>query len=123
VVTCPNASFTDLAEIVSRIEPVKNAPIDEEYSDDYQTDYEEEDAAGSALSDYELSYLASELTEGEETADTAETVRFQHNLGRVVCGGGFDSQLQDSGFEIPMPSLPVNSLWARCPNPNQLLND
>lgn len=52
----------------------------EEYSDDYQTDYEEEDAAGSALSDYELSYLASELTEGEETADTAETVRLQHNL-------------------------------------------
>uniref|UniRef100_A0A8C5HMK7 Patatin-like phospholipase domain containing 7b n=1 Tax=Gouania willdenowi TaxID=441366 RepID=A0A8C5HMK7_GOUWI len=28
VVTCPNASFTDLAEIVSRIEPVKNAFID-----------------------------------------------------------------------------------------------
>uniref|UniRef100_A0A665UVF5 Patatin-like phospholipase domain containing 7b n=1 Tax=Echeneis naucrates TaxID=173247 RepID=A0A665UVF5_ECHNA len=28
VVTCPNASFTDLAEIVSRIEPVKNALID-----------------------------------------------------------------------------------------------
>uniref|UniRef100_A0A7N6C3L1 lysophospholipase n=1 Tax=Anabas testudineus TaxID=64144 RepID=A0A7N6C3L1_ANATE len=27
VVTCPNASFTDLAEIVSRIEPVKNALI------------------------------------------------------------------------------------------------
>lgn len=51
----------------------------EEYSDDYQTDYEEEDAAGSAPSDYELSYLASELTEGEETADTAETV-CQHNL-------------------------------------------
>ncbi|KAJ3604043.1 hypothetical protein NHX12_028784 [Muraenolepis orangiensis] len=73
VVTCPNASFTDLAEIVSRIEPVKNAPIEEEGSDDYQTDYEEEDAAGSALSDYELSFLGSELTEGEETGDTAET--------------------------------------------------
>lgn len=28
VVTCPNASFTDLAEIVSRIEPVKNALIE-----------------------------------------------------------------------------------------------
>ncbi|KAG8011645.1 Patatin-like phospholipase domain-containing protein 7, partial [Nibea albiflora] len=27
VVTCPNASFTDLAEIVSRIEPVKNAVV------------------------------------------------------------------------------------------------
>uniref|UniRef100_A0A673BSC3 lysophospholipase n=1 Tax=Sphaeramia orbicularis TaxID=375764 RepID=A0A673BSC3_9TELE len=28
VLTCPNASFTDLAEIVSRIEPVKNAVVD-----------------------------------------------------------------------------------------------
>lgn len=28
VVTCPNASFTDLAEIVSRIEPVKPAVVD-----------------------------------------------------------------------------------------------
>uniref|UniRef100_A0A665USJ0 lysophospholipase n=1 Tax=Echeneis naucrates TaxID=173247 RepID=A0A665USJ0_ECHNA len=46
VVTCPNASFTDLAEIVSRIEPVKNALID-----------------------------GYEQTEEEETADTAETVR------------------------------------------------
>uniref|UniRef100_A0AAQ5Y789 lysophospholipase n=1 Tax=Amphiprion ocellaris TaxID=80972 RepID=A0AAQ5Y789_AMPOC len=45
VVTCPNASFTDLAEIVSRIEPVKNALIN-----------------------------GYEHTEGEETADTAETV-------------------------------------------------
>uniref|UniRef100_A0A671UKY2 lysophospholipase n=1 Tax=Sparus aurata TaxID=8175 RepID=A0A671UKY2_SPAAU len=45
VVTCPNASFTDLAEIVSRIEPVKNALIN-----------------------------GYECTEGEETADTAETV-------------------------------------------------
>lgn len=28
VLTCPNASFTDLAEIVSRIEPVKPALMD-----------------------------------------------------------------------------------------------
>lgn len=28
--TCPNASFTDLAEIVSRIEPVKQAVVDGE---------------------------------------------------------------------------------------------
>uniref|UniRef100_A0A8C2WBE4 lysophospholipase n=1 Tax=Cyclopterus lumpus TaxID=8103 RepID=A0A8C2WBE4_CYCLU len=34
VVTCPNASFTDLAEIVSRIEPVKNALIDGWLSDE-----------------------------------------------------------------------------------------
>uniref|UniRef100_A0A8C4IBA1 lysophospholipase n=1 Tax=Dicentrarchus labrax TaxID=13489 RepID=A0A8C4IBA1_DICLA len=68
VVTCPNASFTDLAEIVSRIEPVKN-----ELSDEYQTDYDEE-AVESALSDFEGFTPGSEYTEGEETADTAETV-------------------------------------------------
>uniref|UniRef100_A0A8C4NXD4 lysophospholipase n=1 Tax=Dicentrarchus labrax TaxID=13489 RepID=A0A8C4NXD4_DICLA len=72
VVTCPNASFTDLAEIVSRIEPVKNALINEELSDEYQTDYDEE-AVESALSDFEGFTPGSEYTEGEETADTAET--------------------------------------------------
>ncbi|KAM9744627.1 patatin-like phospholipase domain-containing protein 7 [Menidia menidia] len=72
VVTCPNASFTDLAEIVSRIEPVKNAIIEEEPSDDYQTDYDEE-AVESALSDLEAFTPGSEHTEGEETADTGET--------------------------------------------------
>ncbi|TMS03774.1 Patatin-like phospholipase domain-containing protein 7 [Larimichthys crocea] len=72
VVTCPNASFTDLAEIVSRIEPVKNAVVNEELSDEYQTDYDEE-AVESALSDFEAFTPGSEYTEGEETADTAET--------------------------------------------------
>lgn len=32
MVTCPNASFTDLAEIVSRIEPVKQVVVDGEQS-------------------------------------------------------------------------------------------
>lgn len=72
VVTCPNASFTDLAEIVSRIDPVKNTAINEELSDDYQTDYDEE-AVESALSDYEAFNHGSEHTEGEETVDTFET--------------------------------------------------
>ncbi|XP_039658326.1 patatin-like phospholipase domain-containing protein 7 [Perca fluviatilis] len=66
VVTCPNASFTDLAEIVSRIEPVKNALIDEELSEEYQTDYDEE-AVESALSDFEA------FAHGSEHTDTAET--------------------------------------------------
>uniref|UniRef100_A0A8C7WI37 lysophospholipase n=1 Tax=Oncorhynchus mykiss TaxID=8022 RepID=A0A8C7WI37_ONCMY len=67
-VTCPNASFTDLAEIVSRIELAKPALVDEE--SDYPTDYEEE-AVESAYSDFELSNHYSEhTTEGEETADT-----------------------------------------------------
>ncbi|KAM9734388.1 patatin-like phospholipase domain-containing protein 7 isoform 1-T3 [Menidia menidia] len=69
VVTCPNASFTDLAEIVSRIEPVKPALVDEE--SDYHTDYEE-DALESALSDMEMYSHYGEHTEGEETADTDE---------------------------------------------------
>ncbi|GAB1286039.1 Patatin-like phospholipase domain-containing protein 7 [Apodemus speciosus] len=40
VFTCPNSSFTDLAEIVSRIEPAKVTAVDDE--SDYQTEYEEE---------------------------------------------------------------------------------
>ncbi|XP_078498232.1 patatin-like phospholipase domain-containing protein 7 isoform X2 [Lissotriton helveticus] len=48
--TCPNASFTDLAEIVSRIEPVKTAVVDDE--SDYQTEYEEEENADSPREDY-----------------------------------------------------------------------
>ncbi|XP_057578845.1 patatin-like phospholipase domain-containing protein 7 isoform X7 [Hippopotamus amphibius kiboko] len=39
VLSCPNASFTDLAEIVSRIAPAKVAAVDDE--SDYQTEYEE----------------------------------------------------------------------------------
>ncbi|KTG32840.1 hypothetical protein cypCar_00006612 [Cyprinus carpio] len=69
LVTCPNASFTDLAEIVSRIEPVKPALVDDE--SDYHTDYEEE-LAESALSDIELYNHYSEHTEEELTADTDE---------------------------------------------------
>ncbi|KAJ8413821.1 hypothetical protein AAFF_G00064190 [Aldrovandia affinis] len=81
LVMCPNASFTDLAEIVSRIEPVKQAPLVTEESD-YQTDYDEE-AVESALSDFDLSNPNSEHTEGEETADTDEELgmRFQASNG------------------------------------------
>ncbi|TSV94880.1 Patatin-like phospholipase domain-containing protein 7 [Bagarius yarrelli] len=74
VVTCPNASFTDLAEIVSRIEPVKQAIVDEE--SEYQTDYDED----VVLSDLDLSNASSEHEHTEEedentdeTADTADT--------------------------------------------------
>ncbi|XP_074545979.1 patatin-like phospholipase domain-containing protein 7 isoform X2 [Halichoeres trimaculatus] len=76
VVTCPNASFTDLAEIVSRIEPVKPPVVDEE--SDYHTDYEEE-ALESALSDMEqYNQCLEEQTEGEETADTDEELEDRH---------------------------------------------
>uniref|UniRef100_A0A673JKL3 lysophospholipase n=1 Tax=Sinocyclocheilus rhinocerous TaxID=307959 RepID=A0A673JKL3_9TELE len=56
-VTRPNASFTDLAEIVSRIEPVKQAVVDEE--SEYQTDYDED----AVLSDFDLSNPNSEHSE------------------------------------------------------------
>lgn len=69
VMTCPNASFTDLAEIVSRIEPVKQAVVDDE--SEYQTDYDED----AVLSDFDLSNPNSEHTEEEEeeTADSPDT--------------------------------------------------
>lgn len=50
----------------------------EELSDEYQTDYDEE-AVESALSDFEAVTPGSEYTEGEETADTAETVCTNQN--------------------------------------------
>ncbi|MGH0182823.1 UNVERIFIED_CONTAM: hypothetical protein FKN15_010087 [Acipenser sinensis] len=67
VVTCPNASFTDLAEIVSRIESVKPAVVDDE--SDYQTDYEEE-ATEALRGEFKPSNQNSEHTEEEETCDT-----------------------------------------------------
>ncbi|XP_058861582.1 patatin-like phospholipase domain-containing protein 7 [Acipenser ruthenus] len=71
VVTCPNASFTDLAEIVSRIESVKPAVVDDE--SDYQTDYEEE-ATEALRGEFKPSNQNSEHTEEEEeeTCDTDE---------------------------------------------------
>ncbi|XP_039631931.1 patatin-like phospholipase domain-containing protein 7 [Polypterus senegalus] len=67
MVTCPNASFTDLAEIVSRIEPVKLTVVDDE--SDYQTDYDDE-GPDAALGDFN----ASSVTE-EEMFDTDEEVK------------------------------------------------
>uniref|UniRef100_A0A2K6T1X1 lysophospholipase n=1 Tax=Saimiri boliviensis boliviensis TaxID=39432 RepID=A0A2K6T1X1_SAIBB len=53
VLTCPSTSFTDLAEIVSRIEPAKAAMVDDE--SDYQTEYEEEllDVPRDAYADFQ----------------------------------------------------------------------
>ncbi|KAI5613052.1 patatin-like phospholipase domain-containing protein 7 isoform X1, partial [Silurus asotus] len=66
VVTCPNASFTDLAEIVSRIEPVKQAIVDEE--SEYHTDYDED----MVLSDFDLSNASSEHEQTEEEDDNTD---------------------------------------------------
>uniref|UniRef100_A0A8C9DG82 lysophospholipase n=1 Tax=Prolemur simus TaxID=1328070 RepID=A0A8C9DG82_PROSS len=53
VLACPNASFTDLAEIVSRIEPTRAATVDDE--SDYQTEWEEEllDVPRDAYADFQ----------------------------------------------------------------------
>uniref|UniRef100_A0A3P9IPG1 lysophospholipase n=1 Tax=Oryzias latipes TaxID=8090 RepID=A0A3P9IPG1_ORYLA len=98
VVTCPNASFTDLAEIVSRIEPVKLPLADEE--SEYHTDYEEE-ALESALSDMEGYSHYSEHTEGEETADTVEDHKSLKKKGSAHCLVGQDD---------PTPNVKVSRI-------------
>ncbi|XP_071396890.1 patatin-like phospholipase domain-containing protein 7 [Centroberyx affinis] len=105
MVTCPNASFTDLAEIVSRIEPVKPALVDEE--SDYHTDYEEE-AVESALSDMELYSHYGEHTEGEETADTDEELeaRRVHRIPPLINSHLSNSHdAPDSPLDLPTPTL------------------
>ncbi|XP_075435282.1 patatin-like phospholipase domain-containing protein 7 isoform X4 [Ascaphus truei] len=68
--TCPNASFTDLAEIVSRIEPVKTAAVDDE--SDYQTEYEDEEIPDSQREDY-LNFLSTQndgdVSDSDEEGD------------------------------------------------------
>uniref|UniRef100_UPI003AAFE0D7 patatin-like phospholipase domain-containing protein 7 n=1 Tax=Centroberyx gerrardi TaxID=166262 RepID=UPI003AAFE0D7 len=104
MVTCPNASFTDLAEIVSRIEPVKPTLVDEE--SDYHTDYEEE-AVESALSDMELYNHYGEHTEGEETADTDEEleVRRVHRIPPLNSHLSNSHDAPDSPLDLPTPTL------------------
>ncbi|KAJ8005902.1 hypothetical protein DPEC_G00122720 [Dallia pectoralis] len=91
VVTCPNALFTDLAEIVSRIEPVKPVLL-EELTDEYQTDHEDK-AIESALSDMDVSNVNSgeERTE-EETVDTDEEIQIRVRQQRT-------KQLQKQRFD------------------------
>ncbi|XP_077162968.1 patatin-like phospholipase domain-containing protein 7 isoform X5 [Paroedura picta] len=63
IVSCPTTSFTDLAEIVSRIEPVKAAVVDDE--SDYQTEYEEE-VLGSHKDDY-VNFLSNQTEEDSDS--------------------------------------------------------
>ncbi|KAL6097143.1 pnpla7 [Pungitius sinensis] len=93
VLSCPNASFTDLAEIVSRIEPVKPALVDEE--SDYHTDYDEE-AVESALSDMELYNRPGEHTEGEETADTDEELEGRRHPASLSSSRPLTPTISDS---------------------------
>uniref|UniRef100_A0A8C3NRG9 lysophospholipase n=1 Tax=Geospiza parvula TaxID=87175 RepID=A0A8C3NRG9_GEOPR len=63
-VTCPTTSFTDLAEIVSRIEPVKAPPLADDESD-YQTEYEEE-VLDSQKDDY-LDFISNQAEEDSDS--------------------------------------------------------
>ncbi|XP_077162966.1 patatin-like phospholipase domain-containing protein 7 isoform X3 [Paroedura picta] len=73
IVSCPTTSFTDLAEIVSRIEPVKAAVVDDE--SDYQTEYEEE-VLGSHKDDY-VNFLSNQT---EEDSDSEQEVRLRKRV-------------------------------------------
>ncbi|XP_037254830.1 patatin-like phospholipase domain-containing protein 7 isoform X1 [Falco rusticolus] len=69
-VTCPTTSFTDLAEIVSRIEPVK-APVADDESD-YQTEYEEE-----ILDNQKDDYINFRSDQVEEDSDSDEEMQIR----------------------------------------------
>ncbi|XP_036040094.1 patatin-like phospholipase domain-containing protein 7 [Onychomys torridus] len=90
VLTCPSASFTDLAEIVSRIEPAKVAAVDDE--SDYQTEYEEElpDIPKDTYADFQSTGI--ELDSDSED----EPSRWQEPSGLA-----FPEQTQDSCPWLP----------------------
>ncbi|XP_062361439.1 patatin-like phospholipase domain-containing protein 7 isoform X3 [Cinclus cinclus] len=85
-VTCPTTSFTDLAEIVSRIEPVK-APVADDESD-YQTEYEEE-----VLDNQKDDYLDFISNQAEEDSDSDEEMQLRKR--RNVPSG--ESQASSTG--------------------------
>ncbi|XP_038011839.1 patatin-like phospholipase domain-containing protein 7 isoform X2 [Motacilla alba alba] len=87
-VTCPTTSFTDLAEIVSRIEPVK-APLADDESD-YQTEYEEE-VLDSQKDDY-LDFISNQV---EEDSDSDEEMQLRKR--RNVAGGEGQSSTGEPG--------------------------
>uniref|UniRef100_A0A8C5U0F5 lysophospholipase n=1 Tax=Malurus cyaneus samueli TaxID=2593467 RepID=A0A8C5U0F5_9PASS len=88
-VTCPTTSFTDLAEIVSRIEPVK-APVADDESD-YQTEYEEE-VLDSQKDDY-LDFISNQV---EEDSDSDEDVQLRKRRN-VSSGEGQASSTGEPG--------------------------
>ncbi|XP_005055430.1 PREDICTED: patatin-like phospholipase domain-containing protein 7 isoform X2 [Ficedula albicollis] len=88
-VTCPTTSFTDLAEIVSRIEPVKAALADDE--SDYQTEYEEE-----VLDNQKDDYLDFISNQAEEDSDSDEEVQLRRRRN-VPSGEGQASSTGEPG--------------------------
>ncbi|KFV64560.1 Patatin-like phospholipase domain-containing protein 7, partial [Dryobates pubescens] len=81
--TCPTTSFTDLAEIVSRIEPVKAAVADDE--SDYQTEYEEE-VLGSQKDDY-IDFISSQVEEDSDSDEDMQ-LRKRRNLPKAEAQAG-----------------------------------
>ncbi|XP_063209174.1 patatin-like phospholipase domain-containing protein 7 isoform X2 [Chroicocephalus ridibundus] len=79
-VTCPTTSFTDLAEIVSRIEPVK-APVADDESD-YQTEYEEE-----ILDNQKDDYIDFVSNQVEEDSDSDEDMQIRKRRNLPSVGG------------------------------------
>ncbi|KAM6337160.1 patatin-like phospholipase domain-containing protein 7 isoform 1-T1 [Alca torda] len=79
-VTCPTTSFTDLAEIVSRIEPVK-APVADDESD-YQTEYEEE-ILDNQKDDY-IDFISNQV---EEDSDSDEDMQIRKRRNLPSVGG------------------------------------
>ncbi|XP_066057153.1 patatin-like phospholipase domain-containing protein 7 isoform X2 [Chamaea fasciata] len=88
-VTCPTTSFTDLAEIVSRIEPVK-APLADDESD-YQTEYEEE-VLDNQKDDY-LDFISNQV---EEDSDSDEEMQLRKRRN-VPSGEGQASSTGEPG--------------------------
>ncbi|XP_015500230.1 patatin-like phospholipase domain-containing protein 7 isoform X2 [Parus major] len=88
-VTCPTTSFTDLAEIVSRIEPVK-APVADDESD-YQTEYEEE-----VLDNQKDDYLDFISNQAEEDSDSDEEMQLRKRRN-VPSGEGQASSTGEPG--------------------------
>uniref|UniRef100_A0A8C5JN94 lysophospholipase n=1 Tax=Junco hyemalis TaxID=40217 RepID=A0A8C5JN94_JUNHY len=88
-VTCPTTSFTDLAEIVSRIEPVKAPPLADDESD-YQTEYEEE-----VLDSQKDDYLDFISNQAEEDSDSDEEMQLRKR--RNVPGGDGQSSTGEPG--------------------------
>ncbi|XP_006981129.1 patatin-like phospholipase domain-containing protein 7 isoform X2 [Peromyscus maniculatus bairdii] len=93
VLTCPSASFTDLAEIVSRIEPAKVAAVDDE--SDYQTEYEEE------LPDIPKDTYADFQSTGVELDSDSED---EPSVWQEPSGLAFPEQTQDSCPWLPDPN-------------------
>uniref|UniRef100_A0A663NCR5 lysophospholipase n=1 Tax=Athene cunicularia TaxID=194338 RepID=A0A663NCR5_ATHCN len=85
-VTCPTTSFTDLAEIVSRIEPVK-APVADDESD-YQTEYEEE-ILDNQRDDY-INFISNQVEEDSDSDEDMQ-IRKRRNIPKV------DAQASSTG--------------------------